>query len=254
MIGRHATIMLGAGMICVATLAARAQTPADRDALLTRLQQLEKRVAELEKLRVFLPPADGKPTKPGSGSTETLPTTATGTGPVTRVQAPFEVVDRQGRPIVRILEWGSTAGGGVYAYNRSGNVAAILGAMTNLNGGRVSVFDGSARVSDAASIGFPEGGAYMTLPRGADEEGVQISGATGEINIFNTQGYASVALKTGVSGAGRLTLGDVAGSTVVEAGSTVDGIGIVRVGPRLGGTSGMTKAGLVLPNALVGRK
>jgi hypothetical protein len=251
MIARHATLVIGAGMICVATLAARAQTPADRDALLTRLQQLEKRVADLEKLRVFLPPADPNATKPGS--VETLPTTTTGAGTATRVQAPFEVVDRQGRPIVRILERGEVSGG-VYVYNRTGNTVAILGPMMNLNGGRVSVFDGSGQPTAVGSMGFRDEGSYVSLSRRANEHGVYIDAGTGELNITNSQGFASVALKSGVSGAGRLTLGDAAGNTVVEAGSTVAGIGIVRVGPRLGGTTGVSQGGLVLPNAIVGRK
>jgi hypothetical protein len=252
MITRYTTLVLGTGIICIVSMAARAQTPADRDALVARLQQLEKRVTELEKLRIFLPSSDARTTKPGTGSTDTLPTSASATGTVTRVQAPFEVVDRQGRPIARILDW-SDQSGGVYAYNAAGKIVAVLGPINSQNGGRVAVYDGSGRAF-AGTLAYSPEGAAIELPRGFNEHGILINAGTGELNIYNTQGYASVALKTGQSGAGRVTLGDVAGNTVVEAGSTAAGIGIVRVGPRLGGTSGVTQSGLLLPNAIVGRK
>jgi hypothetical protein len=247
--------LLGLGAFYALTFVASAQTPAQRDALLTRIQALEKRVEDLEKLRLLVPNADDAKGKTATTPGERLPTAQGSGGTVTRVQAPFEVVARDGRPIARILEWGDLAGG-VYTYNRAGKPAAILGPVYGDNGGRVAVYNGSGSQAGAATFSFPPGaqGAHLVMTRLDSDTGIALDASTGEINLFNSQGYAAVALKSGESGAGRLTLGDAAGKTVVEAGSTKAGIGIVRVGPRLGGTTGVTQGGMVLPHAIVGQK
>jgi hypothetical protein len=248
-------VLIGVAAFYALTFAANAQTPAQRDALLTRLQALEKRVEDLEKLRLMMPNAGDPGSKPITGATEKLPTTKTGDGTVTRVQAPFEVVSRDGKPIVRILEWGEV-GGGVYVYNRAGHPAALLGPLVGQNGGRVIIYKGDGTDVGAASLTSSNAaqGAKLWLRRLDGEDGIILDAAKAEINLFNTRGYAAIALKSGESGAGRLTIGDRNGGTVVEAGSTIEGIGIVRVGPRLGGTTGVTQGGMVLPNAIVGQK
>jgi hypothetical protein len=238
--------LIGLAAFYALNFAANAQTPAQRDALLTRVQALEKRVEDLEKLRLL---------QPTSSTTETLPTAKTADGTVTRVQAPFEVVSRDGRPIVRILEWGEV-GGGVYVYNRAGHPAALLGPLVGQNGGRVIIYKGDGTEVGAASLTSSSAnqGAKLWLRRLDGDDGIILDAAKAEINLFNSRGSAAVALKSGETGAGRLTLGDRNGNTVVEAGSTIEGVGIVRVGPRLGGTTGVTQGGMVLPNAIVGKK
>jgi len=248
-------ILLSLGAFYAVTIVSSAQAPAPQDALIKRIQALEKRVEDLEKLRGFLPAAGDPAGKPGAAPGEKMPTTATPGGPVTRVQAPFEVVSRDGRPIARILEWGDVSGG-VYVYNTAGHPAAILGPVFGSPGGRVVVYKGDGNEAGAGRLSFPAGGqgARLVMRRLDGEQGIDADAATGEINIFNTRGYASIAMKAGVTGAGRLTIGDRNGGTVVEAGSTIEGLGIVRVGPRLGGTSGVTQGGMVLPHAIVGQK
>jgi hypothetical protein len=49
-------------------------------------------------------------------------------------------------------------------------------------------------------------------------------------------------------------LGDAAGDAVVEAGLTTDGLGVVRTGPDMGGTTGAMSGGLVVPRAILGRR
>jgi hypothetical protein len=57
------------------------------------------------------------------------------TGHVARFMAPFEVVDRSGRPILRVLDF-STFSGGAYVFNPAGNISAIVGPSPGDGGGR----------------------------------------------------------------------------------------------------------------------
>ncbi|MES1255420.1 MAG: hypothetical protein ABUS56_07430 [Acidobacteriota bacterium] len=234
-----------------ASIATYAQSTNSVDALIKRVQALEKRVEDLERLRVATGPASqasgGKPTKaPG----ETLPAASGGAG-TTRVQVPFEVVDRAGKPIIRVVDW-DDGSGGLYGYNRSGKIILHVGPMPGgAPGGRVGVWNGNGNPAGGSSLlAEPDGGALVLGRGNTSSHGAFFDGATGELDIFNSGGFAAVALRAGVTGAGRLTLGNTAGDTVVEAGSTVDGIGIVRVGPRANCPSG----GLALPCRIVGRK
>ena len=96
-------------------------------------------------------------------------------------------------------------------------------------------------------------GATLSLRTPGSKRSIFLQSA-GQIHSFNQGGTAAFSVTARTSGNGRLTLGDAGGDTAVEAGGTLDGIGIVRVGPRLGGTTGVTQGGMVLPNAIVGQK
>jgi hypothetical protein len=182
------------------------------------------------------------------GSSADVP--STGAGVVTRVQAPFEVVSRDGRPIARIVEWGDLAGG-VYVFGKSGgNAVAILGPIKDEAGGRVAVFQADGTGSALAAVSQ---GSTLSLNTPGSKASILMQSA-GQIDLFNKGGTAAFSVTARTAGNGRLTLGDAAGNTVVEAGSTLQGIGIVRVGPRLGGTTGVSQGGMVLPNAIVGQK
>ncbi len=74
------------------------------------------------------------------------------------------------------------------------------------------------------------------------------------VSLFRGSGGPAARLSAGPGGNGELTLGDAAGQTMVQAGVATGGFGIVRAGPRLGGVSGVSNAGLVLPNSIVGQK
>jgi hypothetical protein len=245
-----------AACVTIAVIA-HAQSPASADAMLKRVQKLEKRVEDLEKLLVAMAEDAGGGGQSAASPDEKPIARPSAGGAVTRVQAPFEVVAANGRPIIRVHEWDASKRrtGGVYAFSATGVAVAVMGPMTaDGSSGRLMVL--SPNGADGAFIAYqPErGGAYLAMTRNGGEKSVELNGGTGELNLYNSQGYAAIALKTGESGAGRLSIGDHAGNTVVEAGSTKAGLGIVRVGPRLGGTTGVSQGGMVLPNAIVGQK
>jgi hypothetical protein len=236
--------------------------PADSQALLKRIADLEKRVKDLEKERELDFKSEQEDDAKAARLEERLAAleraprleggsgrgsgTATTTGVATRVQAPFEVVSRDGRPIARIVEWGELAGG-VYVFGKGGgSPIAILGPIKDEPGGRVAVFqaDGTGSSLTAASQG-----ATLTLRTPGSKASVFLQ-AAGQMDLFNAGGTAAFSVTARTAGNGRLTLGDADGNTMVEAGSSRDGVGIVRAGPRLGGTTGT----LVPPTALVGQK
>jgi hypothetical protein len=237
--------------------------PADSQALLKRIAELEKRVKELEdeqtldykseqeddakdaRLEQRLAALERAPRVDAGASGRSGG--ATSTNVTSRVQAPFEVVARDGRPIVRIVEWGDLAGG-VYVFNKlGGDPIAILGPLKDEPGGRVAVFqvDGTGSSLTAASQG-----ATLSLRTPGSKSSIFLQGA-GQIDLFNKGGTSAFSVTARTAGNGRWTLGDAAGNTVVEAGSTTDGIGIVRAGPRL--VTPTTNA-LTIPTSIVGKK
>jgi len=240
-----------------------APSQSDSQALLKRLAELEKRVKELENERALDYKSeqddDAKAARledrlgalervtRGEGSGARAGGGPSATGSVTRVQAPFEVVARNGRTIARIAEWGDLAGG-VYVFSKTGaDPVAILGPLKDEAGGRVAVFqaDGTGSSLTAASQG-----ATLSLRTPGSKSSVFLQ-AAGQMDLFNKAGDAAFSVTARTGGNGRLTLGDANGNTVVEAGSTTDGIGIVRVGPRL---VAPTTNALTIPTAIVGKK
>jgi hypothetical protein len=102
------------------------------------------------------------------------------------------------------------------------------------------------------SIRFDTEAAGSSLRVAAAKRSVQVNvnAEGGAVHVFNTAGNAVGSLTENASGRGRLSLGDAGGQTIVEAGSTADGLGVVRAGPSFGATSvpGMP------PSALLGHK
>jgi hypothetical protein len=236
--------------------------PADNQALLKRIAELEKRVKELEDDQSLDYKSEQEDDAKAARLEERLTALeraprvesaaggragATSTTVSTRVQAPFEVVARDGRTIARIAEWGDLAGG-VYVFNKlGGDPVAILGPLKDEPGGRVAVFqaDGTGSSLTAASQG-----ATLSLRTPGSKSSIFLQ-AAGQIDLFNKGGTAAFSVTARTAGNGRWTLGDAAGNTVVEAGSTTDGIGIVRAGPRL---VAPTTNALTIPTSIVGKK
>jgi hypothetical protein len=239
--------------------------PADSQALLKRIAELEKRVKELEddqtldykneqeddakdaRLEQRLAALERAPRVEAAASGRSGG--ATSSTVTTRVQAPFEVVARDGRSIVRIVEWGDRdLAGGVYVFNQAGgDPVAIVGPLKDEPGGRVAVFqvDGTGSSLTAASQG-----ATLSLRTPGSKSSILLQ-AAGQIDLFNKGGTSAFSVTARTAGNGRWTLGDAAGNTVVEAGSTTDGIGIVRAGPRL---VAPTTNALTIPTSIVGKK
>ena len=263
-VGFHRSSMAGdLGAQRTVTQVTPAPSPSDSQALLKRVAELEKRVKELENERALDYKSEQDDDAKAARLEERLTALERGTrgdgtgaragggpsatGAVTRVQAPFEVVARNGRTIARIAEWGDLAGG-VYVFSKTGtDPVAILGPLKDEPGGRVAVFqaDGTGSSLTAASQG-----ATLSLRTPGSKSSVFLQ-AAGQMELFNKSGDAAFSVTARTAGNGRLTLGDANGNTVVEAGSTTDGIGIVRVGPRL---VAPTTNALTIPTAIVGKK
>lgn len=212
-------------------------------ALQKRIADLEKRVAELEEMA----------NKGELGN---------------RVTAPFVVTDETGRPIFEVVRdsarlyntsrkvvaaMAAAQDGGVLMGRTSdGTAAAYLGAVSGFTGLEVKV-DNKARV-DLGEMPTKRAGLMVMNAAGemlaAIGEGTQNEGLAavldsqgnykaelmvtpdnkGELLILGRPHVGVAALTEGSYG-GNLSIWDVAGTGMVDAGVTVDGVGVVRTGP-----------------------
>jgi hypothetical protein len=163
-----------------------------------------------------------------------------------RVVAPFEVVDNAGRVIlavrqnprglvliddqdrVAVAASALSAGGFVKARAGDGSLETVMGVNGKIAGFVLREGDGKSRGSFAIA-----------------EDGKPI------LNMTNDNLVTVVALTQGATGGGYLSLGDANGASTVEAGTTPQGVGLVRAMPN-----GNPGAGLVgMPGTFIlGRK
>jgi hypothetical protein len=155
-----------------------------------------------------------------------------------RVQAGLGIDEAQ-RGILRI---GEPAGlRGTLGFTKSGN--GISFGLFDKPGPDARVALYAAADGSSLQLKSPSGGIDLNT-----------DGTGSLLGLSNVKGSAAVALEMRTSGAGRVTIGDAAGNTVVEAGVTIEGLGVVRAGPDLGGTTGAMSGGLVVPRAILGRR
>ena len=160
---------------------------------------------------------------------------------------------------------------GVYVFAPDGaNVRASLGLDENQKG-RLRVGDPKgprgvlgATKSGAMSFGlFDQEGADFRVGMLAapDETFVRVKGQKNSVHlntsaegaavhIFNSSGNSAASLESTTNGYGKFSLGDADGNTMVQAGTTVDQLGVVRVGPMIGGPLAVPG----LPFAILGKK
>lgn len=164
----------------------------------------------------------------------------------TKVTAPFEVVDKQGRTIMRVQEPTSGTGRGMYLYNDQEHIVAGVGASPS-GGGRVGVRDSTGGVDQYVAMGLSGSGPYINLTR---DNGKLLAALDSDGLVFyNNNGLPAVSLGAGESGnKGVFKIADENGTAVVEAGSLQGGRGIVRVWPSRGQTP------LQIPQFLMGSK
>ena len=157
-------------------------------------------------------------------------------GQTTRFTAPFEIVDRQGAPILRVEEEGGESSRGLYLLNAAGNVLVQATGFPGADGGRVQVRNGKSKVGPWVGLGYPEEGPVIAM-KTIDGKNLFMANTLGLV-WFNAQEIPAVKLGVGESGkAGYFTIADEKGAQVVEAGSLKDGRGIVRVFPNKGQTA-----------------
>ena len=152
-----------------------------------------------------------------------------------RFTAPFEVVDKQGLPILSVRDGGDESSRGIYIYNSRGNIA-VQATDVESGGGRVQVRNGKSKVGPWVGLGYPEEGPVIAM-KTIDGKNLFMANTLGLV-WFNAQEIPAVKLGVGESGkAGYFTIADEKGAQVVEAGSLKDGRGIVRVFPNKGQTA-----------------
>lgn len=241
---------LASGLVALAAFSAaglvlNAQSPASNDALSRRVEALERKVKELEELVIGI---TGDDSKPGGTSSRSGGAGASAAVRSSRVQAPFEIIGKNGKPFVRIVEPGANFSGGVYVYNADGKPAAVLGILSGNKSGRVAVYDG---VTDANAFGqlYYQGEGSRLVLRQAGHKG-EFAATTRGLTLSNIAGYAAVSLSAETDGSGAVSIGNAAGDSVVEMKALTSGIGAVVTGPQFGGAGGLKG----LPWAIMGKK
>ena len=223
------------------------------DALRQQIAALEKRVTELEKPQAVDVKDDGeqeaaakkleqrlasleKNQEAAKSETSAEKNRSEYDAPLT-VKAPFTVVDSDGRPLMRVSEKDGELSRGIYIYNSNGGAVAHMGA-SSLGTGRVYV-SSDGRMPTVGMVVDENGGKFMLY-----EERNKVFEVTKQsLTLYNTDGAATVVLKTGELKTGKLELADESGAIMVSAGTTNSGVGKVLTGPNGNGAAGTLTGG-----------
>jgi hypothetical protein len=158
------------------------------------------------------------------------------------------IISSQGKQIVSLEA--TSDGGEVDVYGQSG--AKVVAALRSKGGsGLVAVADSSGLVASEMSLSNGQGQVVVWGPGAKAPAAIMTRTATGgAVQVLNDK-FNVGNLVVGPRGGGQLQLHDPSGANMVEAGSGVNGKGIVRVGPSL--QCAGTKMGLANPDCLIGR-
>lgn len=194
---------------------------------------------------------------------------------VTKVKAPFEVVDANGRIIMRVDSsfGGSYRGLGIYdtatqanpvayvlsstkgdgilrAESPSGQVVGVITASEE----RVAALFGKEGQGGAAMIGTtPSGRGIVEVGNGETAHAAMVSRLDDRGQIQVNSGAVNVVTITEGSQGGMLQIADKGGRTMVEAGiDPGDGVGVVRAGPKSG--PGYMVGPAILVSRIVGKQ
>jgi hypothetical protein len=162
--------------------------------------------------------------------------------PLSRVTAPFEVVDKSGNAIFVVtdadypsakrrgrIHIGRATGGANYsllAHNGSGAVVAGIGEGKETGTGSLLIADNAGKLR------------------------VRLSANDG-VTVYNASSGPVGEIKAGSQGAGQFWLYDASGTPMVKAGTTAPGIGLIQAGP---GNKCVPSAGLRVPDCILGRQ
>ena len=137
---------------------------------------------------------------------------------------------------LRVFDKAGVAVGGVFASPRGGGLA-----LTGPGGG-----------FSAVSLGVNKGGGTVRVfssGGGSARAALEADAATGGVTAYDQQGNPAATLASVTGGSGILQLLS-GGTTMVEAGTTQDGVGLVRAGPSTRGVIGT----IVPPHTIMGRR
>jgi hypothetical protein len=170
-----------------------------------------------------------------------------------RVRAPFEVIGKNGRPFIRMVEPGTDGlAGGIYIYNDAGKIASMIGFGGGTPAGRVAIYKGDSdagTVRAQATLIFSDHPKLIIQTSSKTEAGIVATPRA--LHLNNLGGHAAVSLNIQEDGSGQVELGDSNGTTVVDAKVLpTSGVGAVVTGPAFGGAMGLQG----LPWAIVGKK
>jgi hypothetical protein len=220
-------------------------------ALVGSVGNLDGRVQSLEANRPETPvPSDSKEPKQEMTSI------------ANRIVAPFEVVTKAGKPLLLVTEDSS-----------SSKARITIGINADSNAGQILLRDKSGRRL-VAMAELSVGGGFLTLsPSGevlsligvdpGGEGGILLRNAQGKpafeagrggARIYNNDEKIIAGLSLGPQGGGILELMDPTGEKRVEAGTTTEGLGIVRAGPGFKCGPSPQAMGLGLADCIMGHK
>jgi len=244
-----AAVLIGFGAF------ATAQVPssgAEQQLALLRQQvsTLEKRVTELEKSKGSVARIE-EPARPANESAGTkalerrlaaleqaqsTKESALGQGKPITVTAPFVVVDRAGKVVMRVaLEATDKASRGIYVFGFGSDFpVAHVGVMADGVGrlyvtntrekrAQVQILGGASDIPATVAVFRADGNAYNSL----EQQGLMIRNGEGE----------AIGTITSQSGTGYLALSDSSGNTMMDAGTLKSQKGYVRVNPNRASTS-----------------
>jgi hypothetical protein len=158
-------------------------------------------------------------------------------------------VSRSGKTAARLSA--TQNGGTVSVLNAQG--AVVGGLIASARGGGGVALTGPAGGESAVSLSVtPGGGSLRLFPVGGGTARAELAadGPTGVLSTYNEAGMAVATMSSRPQGGGMVQISRSDGTTVVEAGASVDGVGVVRTGPVYGGPVG----NLTVPYQIVGRK
>jgi hypothetical protein len=151
-----------------------------------------------------------------------------------KVRAPFEVVDAAGRTIMRVRAEGPARG--IEMFTETGQAVAWMSAIPGGGIFKAQNLAATYEIVAGATATF----AAFTLRQGdVPRAALAVTNGYPSLELTNN-GRSVAALSVVRSGSGYLQLGNPDGSSIVEAGMTVKGCGLVRSFP-----TGNPGAGLV---------
>jgi hypothetical protein len=145
--------------------------------------------------------------------------------PAAKIVAPFVVVDRAGKVVMRVTDEGGGLSRGIYLYNKNEVVASHLGVSSD-GSGRVYVTQNGAL--PMAMMAISGNGPIFRLGAGT-QKAVEIDKSS---MVFYTDGGSPLSLfGTKDRGKGYMELNNSGGSKMVEAGMLNAGVGYVMANP-----------------------
>lgn len=257
-----AAILIGFAAFATAQVPPSAAEQQQLAAFRQQVSALEKRVTELEKPKGSAARADesAQAAKEGARTkaleqrlaalelVQATKESVLGPDKATIVTAPFVVVDRAGKAIMRVQgEATEKASRGVYVYSAASDAPLAHMGITTDGVGRIYAKNAASKRPQVQMLG-PSGGApALVLVLRDDGEGFNSLEQQGLL-IRNGDGKPIGSI-TSQSGTGYLALSDSSGNTMVDAGTLKSQKGYVRVNPYRASTSPQGD-----PSVLIGGK